>query len=118
MSSQSAASVDAVGSVLPDWVDDKADQFEAAWKGVTPPALIDFLGDESGERRVLLFGELVRVDMAYRERLGQRPQLSDYLADFPELGDRFREAAPVLVSSETTPAIADDASARTPPYEG
>ena len=50
MSNRAAKPDDAV-SLVPEWVDAIAGRFEAAWQGVTPPCLDDFLGDETGDRR-------------------------------------------------------------------
>src|SRR5207245_2545140 len=54
-----------------EWVDRIASQYEAAWKGMKLPQLDDFLGDASGERRAALVEELLRIDRAYREQLGE-----------------------------------------------
>jgi hypothetical protein len=72
---------------LMDWVDDIADRFEAAWQALTPPALPDFLAEADGARRRALLPELVKLDIAYRRRLGEKRQVEDYLADFPELAE-------------------------------
>jgi hypothetical protein len=34
---------------LAEWVDEIADRFEAAWQGVAPPRVEEFLGEASGE---------------------------------------------------------------------
>ncbi len=54
---------------LTEWVDEVADDFEAAWKSLTPPRLEEFLGGESGERGAALRAELEKIDRAYRCRL-------------------------------------------------
>src|SRR5262249_30865504 len=68
-----------------EWVDALADQFEAAWRHQPRPAIAEFLGTETGLRRFVLLAELVKIDLAYRGRAGERPRLEDYLAAFPEL---------------------------------
>jgi eukaryotic-like serine/threonine-protein kinase len=70
---------------LRDWVDERADAFEAAWRRGPRPALAPFLGDEQGGRRLALLAELVRIDLEYRWKAGDAAGLEDYLADFPEL---------------------------------
>src|SRR5262245_3117616 len=54
---------------LTAWVDEVADQFEAAWKSLTPPRLEEFLGAETGKRRAALLDELEKIDRAYRRKL-------------------------------------------------
>jgi WD40 repeat protein/serine/threonine protein kinase len=76
---------DATRAELDAWVDDIADQFEAAWQSLAPPAITPFLGEATGGRRLELLAELVKVDLAYRRRLGEKRRLDDYVADFPEL---------------------------------
>src|SRR5438445_7978919 len=62
---------------IPEWVDQIADQYEAAWQGLKPPQIDDFLGDASGERRAALVEELLRIDRAYREQLSESNQILD-----------------------------------------
>src|SRR5262249_912445 len=54
-----------------EWVDRIATEYEAAWKGVKPPRIEDFGGEGSGARRAALVEELLRIDRAYREQLGE-----------------------------------------------
>jgi WD40 repeat protein len=59
---------------IADWVDDVADEFERAWRGIRPPRIADFLDGIDGERRVALQAELEQIDHAYRDlafRAGQ-----------------------------------------------
>jgi serine/threonine protein kinase len=76
---------DNAGAEWDEWVDDVADRFEAAWQSLTPPVIVSYLGEATGTRRLTLLAELVKVDMAYRRRLGEKRRLEDYLGDFPEL---------------------------------
>src|SRR5262249_25240710 len=69
----------------PEWIDDVADRFEAAWKQGPPPRLGDFLGAETGDRRRALLEELLKIDLAYRWQNDDRRELEDYLDEFPEL---------------------------------
>ena len=54
-----------------DRVDDVADRFEAAWQGIAPPRIESFLGEEAGQRREVLRGELEEIDRAYRAQLAR-----------------------------------------------
>jgi WD40 repeat protein len=73
-----------------DWIDDIADQFESAWRGANPPAIADFVKTETGDRRLWLLEELVKIDLEYRWRAGDRRRLEDYLTEYPELLDCAR----------------------------
>ena len=67
------------------WIDRLADEFEAAWLSGRSPRLADSLADLTGESRLVLLEELVRIDQVYRSRLGPQPSRDDYRAEFPEL---------------------------------
>src|SRR5207302_1023711 len=43
----------------------------------------DFLGDEPPPERAALLRELLRLDLEYRRRRGERPSAADYEARFP-----------------------------------
>jgi eukaryotic-like serine/threonine-protein kinase len=62
---------------LAGWIDDVADEFESAWKGLRPPSLGDFLGTATGERRAALLGELLKIDRAYRRKLSPAEAAGD-----------------------------------------
>src|SRR5262249_22266157 len=70
---------------LRDWVDEVADRFDAAWQRGPRPHIAAFLGDEAGERRTALLRELVKIDLEYRWKAGESPDLEDYRAELPEL---------------------------------
>jgi WD40 repeat protein len=70
---------------LCDWVDEVADRFDAAWQRGPRPAIASFLGGEQGSRRLALLEELLRIDLECRWKAGERPDMDDYRADFPEL---------------------------------
>src|SRR5437016_4971235 len=59
-------------------------RFEQTWQYGNPPAIQDFLGDATMDRRALLQG-LVRIDLKYRLKAGQLIGVEDYLQSFPEL---------------------------------
>jgi hypothetical protein len=76
---------DAVQADLAAWVDEVADQFEAAWQSLRPPRIADYLAGADCPRREAVLVELVKLDAAYRRRLGEKRQVEDYWAEFPEL---------------------------------
>jgi tetratricopeptide (TPR) repeat protein len=81
-----ADSTDRPGIVsLPAWVDEVADRFDAAWRQGPRPRIAAFLGAEHGVRRTALLGELVKIDLEYRWKAGERPDLDGYRAEFPDL---------------------------------
>ncbi len=91
---------------LAAWVDAVADRFESAWRSLAPPRLADFLADATGPRRTALLGELVKLDLAYRRRLGERKTPEDYLTEFPELDghEAFPAGPPAPPASTQTTA--------------
>lgn len=68
------------------WVDDVAEQFEAAWKSDREPHIAEFLRECSGARRTNLVRELVHVDLKFRWGKGEQPPVEAYLSEWPELG--------------------------------
>jgi serine/threonine protein kinase/WD40 repeat protein len=70
---------------LAEWIDQVADAFEGAWIHGPPPQIADALGTATGETRAALLRELLKIDLEYRWRSGDRRYLEDYLAEFPEL---------------------------------
>lgn len=69
-----------------DWIDQVADQFDAAWRtGTDAPVIQDFLGSASGAIRRDLIIELVAVDREYRAKRGMPKSWEQYAAEIPEL---------------------------------
>jgi WD40 repeat protein len=68
-------------------LEEACNRFEAAWQaaGTAGPRVEDHVGDEPGPARPALVRELIRIDIAYRRRAGQRPVAHDYLGRFPGL---------------------------------
>ena len=62
----SAGTCDGDDAALSAWVDEAADQFEAAWQAVARPQIISFLGEATGQRRLALLTELVKLDVAFQ----------------------------------------------------
>ncbi len=65
---------------LGEYVDAVADQFEAAWKGVQPPHVAEFLADATEEQRAALLPELREIDREYRTRLTERAAAHETLS--------------------------------------
>lgn len=62
-------------------VDRVCDTFEAAWREGHRPRIEDYAGSEVDA----LLHELVCVDVEYRQAEGERPNVAEYLARFPNL---------------------------------
>ena len=67
------------------WVDQVADEFEAAWKDGKSPAIADFMEGATGKPKQTLLLELVKLDLEYRSSRGERIRIDNYLQQFPEL---------------------------------
>jgi WD40 repeat protein len=82
---------------LSAWVDEIADRFEADWQRGTPPRIDSYLEGVAAEQRLALLRELVKLDLAYRIKQGEKCQATAYLRAFPELQEPdptpVREAA-------------------------
>src|SRR6516165_1620771 len=65
-------------------IDALCKRFEDAWKAIHPPRLEDFLGEAAGPERSALLRELLRLELDYRQRNGDTPDLAKYLARFPD----------------------------------
>jgi serine/threonine protein kinase/WD40 repeat protein len=61
------------------------DRFERAWQAGLRPRIEDYLGDTPEPERAALLRELIALDMAYRRKAGEQPQLDEYHARFPDL---------------------------------
>jgi serine/threonine-protein kinase len=60
-------------------------RFEEEWFAGNRPAIEQYLPEDL-ELRAALLGELVRIDIEFREKLGEMPRIGDYVVRFPELG--------------------------------
>jgi WD40 repeat protein/serine/threonine protein kinase len=72
-------------------IDAVCQRFEDAWKAINPPRLEDFLGEAAGPERSVLLRELLRLELDYRRRNGDTPDLAKYLPRFPEDAALIRE---------------------------
>jgi hypothetical protein len=74
-------------------VDAACDRFEAAWRAHQRPRIKDHLADAADDIRSVLRRELINLDMNYRRRQGEHPQLEDYPADFGDVGALLPDTA-------------------------
>jgi serine/threonine protein kinase len=78
-------------------VDRICSAFEDAWQAGRRPRLEDFLRGADATARGALLGELLRVDLAYRRRAGERPAAAEYAEHCPDdealVAEVFRQEA-------------------------
>src|SRR5262245_9591537 len=72
-------------------IDDACQQFEASWCNGKDPKLEDFLSACSDNERTPIFIELVHLELEYRSRRGEEPELQTYLDRFPKYGNVVQE---------------------------
>jgi serine/threonine protein kinase len=89
------------------WVDDIAAGFDRAWNSEPRPRIEDYLTDLDEPRRSLLLEELLRVELERRRRLGEDPNLAEYLLRFP--GDAS------VIEAPFGPATVDDPGEQSTP---
>jgi hypothetical protein len=65
------------------YLDRVADEFEAAWNRGERPQIERFLEDSADASCSQLLRELLRLDLEYRAREGERPTVADYFGRFP-----------------------------------
>jgi serine/threonine protein kinase/tetratricopeptide (TPR) repeat protein len=90
---------DALPPSMVERLDKVCDSFEGAWKTAEStghqPRIEDYLGTIPESERSALLRELIALDIAYRQRAGERLQTEDYRERFPFLElatNRTREA--------------------------
>jgi serine/threonine protein kinase len=80
--------------------------FEAAWQAGGRPPIEDYLRDATADTRGPLLRELLRIDLARRARLNEKPTLEEYRRRFPEDGELlwavFRETP---TTPDLSPAV-------------
>src|SRR5947209_18228096 len=85
-------------------------EFESEWQTGLPPSIEAHLEHLSGPARPVLLGELLRLDLDYRKRLGETPDLTGYLLRFGELSKVvctvFGANPTSLADESTTPPLA------------
>jgi serine/threonine protein kinase len=87
--------------------------FEAAWKTGERPRIEDYLRDTPPAARPLLFRELLRLDLAYRNRRNEPATLEEYRRRFPEEDDLIRA---VVGDAPTTPPVPEAAGEPAPEW--
>ena len=64
-------------------IDRVCDEFEDSWRSGSEPSLATYLVPGS-EADIDLFFELVRIDIAYRQKAGEAPDLDRYASQYPQ----------------------------------
>ncbi|MCI0457420.1 MAG: protein kinase, partial [Gemmataceae bacterium] len=104
-------------------VDQRCNQFEAAWKAGQQPALEEYLvGATQGERDALL-RELLPLEIHYRRRQGDQPQPQDYQTRFPSVDPAWLarvclaapDPAPASGTPTATPSAVEGMAVAPPP---
>src|SRR5262245_62046703 len=75
-----------VGSLPPtraQAIDRVGDRFEAAWRSGRRPCIEDYLDEAAEAERAALLRELLALELAYRDRAGERPTPEEYRSRFP-----------------------------------
>ncbi len=74
---------------LDEWrrIDAACDSFESAWRQKTRTAIEEHLGQVEPRVRPALTSELVRIELEWRLKLGERPSAEEYAGRFPQLAD-------------------------------
>lgn len=77
-----------LGDLTPDeweYLQDKLDRFEKAWRQAESVDLERFLPPPGDRLRTVALGEFIKTELEIRWRKGQTPVLEEYLKHFPEL---------------------------------
>jgi serine/threonine protein kinase/WD40 repeat protein len=98
-----------------EWVDQVADRFEAAWRQDNPPAIAEFLGDATGEERIALLQELVKIDRERRAKRGPSRSWEEYVREFPDLPALEEAASLASESAGETAKKTDSDTLKLPP---
>jgi tetratricopeptide (TPR) repeat protein/tRNA A-37 threonylcarbamoyl transferase component Bud32 len=78
-------------------------QFEDAWKAGRQPTLEDHLRDMPADGRNALLRELLKLDLYYRQRLGEAPTPAEYHKRFPNDHSLLEKVlSPCNVGSDST----------------
>jgi tetratricopeptide (TPR) repeat protein/tRNA A-37 threonylcarbamoyl transferase component Bud32 len=98
-------------------VEEVCDRFERSWRAGRRPRLEDHLA-QVGEERAELFGELLRLELHYRRRRGERPTRADYATRFPEDGFVIRAAFAGAETLDPVLKLFDGGGPGSPPAGG
>ncbi len=84
------------------WIDQCADQFEHLWRMGLRPRIDEFVLDNRSKidesTPIQLIAELIKVDYAWRLRMGERPAVDDYLALLERSCESIKESKKPLNS--------------------
>src|SRR5260370_6488674 len=70
-----------------EYLQDKLDRFEKAWRQADAVDLNRFLPPSGDRLRVVALAEFIKTDLEIRWRKGQTPVLEEYLKQYPELAE-------------------------------
>lgn len=105
-------------------LDEICDRFETAWKNQRGPRplLERYLNDANEGERSALMNELLKVELFYRQRAGERPTRQIYVERFPSYPDVIAQVfdnlpEPLKPSSETS-STADWTADQPDPHRG
>jgi eukaryotic-like serine/threonine-protein kinase len=101
MSLDDFQSTDELSFSARDRVDVACDRFETAWKAGDRPKIDGYFAEATASERPVLLRELLILELFWRRRRGERPDLREYLERFPD-----KECIEVIVA-----AFVRDASA-------
>jgi WD40 repeat protein/serine/threonine protein kinase len=109
MSDASVPLAPTVPAAVTRHVDQVCDRFEAACKAGQRPRIEDYLGATPELERPVLLRELLKVEVAYRQRAGENPRPDDYRQRFLSL-----DVAALFVTQDGRPQAEDVARGATP----
>jgi WD40 repeat protein/serine/threonine protein kinase len=73
-------------------VDETCDRFEKEWRAGTRPDIEQLIACAAAEERPVLLRELILLDTAYRQRVGEQPLAGDYLERFDDVDAKWLAA--------------------------
>jgi len=79
-------------------IDRVCDEFEDSWRSGSEPSLETYLPSGS-EADIDLFFELVRIDIAYRQKAGQQPDLDRYASQYPQYESALSDLRQIVSGS-------------------
>src|SRR5262245_55463314 len=91
-------------------IDRLCSRYESSLRVGEAPSLEAYLQESSVTDPAALLAELVRLDLAYRRRRGERPSLGDYAGRFPDFTEVIEEA---FEEDQSPPRVVD--SLQVPP---
>jgi serine/threonine-protein kinase len=96
------------------WIDATATSFDQAWRafvrqGCTGqrPRIEDFWMGVTEPRRPQLLAELLRVEVEYRRKAGEKPAAGEYEQQFPENGALIHDLFGEMSTIQSQPALMD-----------